>query len=176
MASFQAKIGQKRPRYRENKIIVPIHSYPTRNRKFQKNSKKIQKIKKQHYGFISRQSRSEKAGKERKKNLSFRSVPTRSVIENSKKIAKKIQKTKKQRDGFISCQSRSEKARKERKQKLSFPSIPTQHVIENSKKIAKKFKKLKNSVMASFQSKISRKRPRRRENRNYRSLPFLPNT
>ena len=46
MASFQAKIGLKRPRYRENKIIVPFHSYPTRNRKFQKNSKKIQKIKK----------------------------------------------------------------------------------------------------------------------------------
>ena len=27
------------------KIIVPYHSYPTRNRKLQKNSKKIQKIK-----------------------------------------------------------------------------------------------------------------------------------
>ena len=66
MASFQAKIGLKRPRYRENKIIVPFHSYPTRNRKFQKNSKKIKKIKKQHYGFISRQNWLEMAEIQRK--------------------------------------------------------------------------------------------------------------
>ena len=45
MASFQAKIGWKRPRNRENKIYrsVPFCSYPTRNRKFQKNSKKHSK-------------------------------------------------------------------------------------------------------------------------------------
>ena len=36
MASFKAKIGWKRPRKRENKIIVPFCSYPARNRKFQK--------------------------------------------------------------------------------------------------------------------------------------------
>ena len=66
MASFQAKIGWKRMRKRENKntitalwhpfkpkqvgkgrerekikIIVPLRSYPKRNRKFPKNSKKI---------------------------------------------------------------------------------------------------------------------------------------
>ena len=40
-------------RKREIKIIVPFRSYPMRNRKFQKNSKKIQKIKKYHSGFIS---------------------------------------------------------------------------------------------------------------------------
>ena len=39
------------------KIVVPFRSYPTRNRKFQKNSKKIQKIKIYHYGFISSQNR-----------------------------------------------------------------------------------------------------------------------
>ena len=50
MASFQAKIGWKRPRKRENKNS---RSYTTRNRKFQKNCKKIQKIKKYHYGFLS---------------------------------------------------------------------------------------------------------------------------
>ena len=38
---------------------------PTRNRKFQKNSKQIQKIKKYHYGFISIKNRLEKAKKER---------------------------------------------------------------------------------------------------------------
>ena len=47
-------------------------------------------------------------------------------------------------------------------------------MIENSKKIAKKFKKLKNTIMASFQAKIFWKMPRKRENKNYRLVPFLP--
>ena len=34
------------------KIIVPFRSYQTRKKKFQKNSEKIQKIKKYHYGSI----------------------------------------------------------------------------------------------------------------------------
>ena len=38
MASFQAKTGQDSLRNRKKKIIVPINYYPTRNRKFQKNS------------------------------------------------------------------------------------------------------------------------------------------
>ena len=38
--------------------------YPTWNREFQKNSKKIQKIKKYYYGFISSQKRLEKDEKE----------------------------------------------------------------------------------------------------------------
>ena len=46
MNSVLAKIGWKRMRKREIKIIVPFLSYPTRNRKFQKNSKKIQKTRK----------------------------------------------------------------------------------------------------------------------------------
>ena len=67
MASFQAKIGWKTLRKRENKNFhcVPFCSYPTRNRKFQKNRKKIQKIKKYHYGFISSQNMLENAEKER---------------------------------------------------------------------------------------------------------------
>ena len=68
MASFQDKIGWKTQRKRENKNcrFVLFHSYPTRNRKFQKNSKKIQKVKKHHCGFFSRQNRLENAGKEGK--------------------------------------------------------------------------------------------------------------
>ena len=65
MNSFQAKIGCKQMRKREIKIILPFHSYLRRDRKFQKNGKKIQKIKKYHCGFISSQNRLEKAGKER---------------------------------------------------------------------------------------------------------------
>ena len=67
MASFLAKIGLKRPRKREKIIIiVPFRSHPTLNRKFQKNSKEIQKVKKYHYGLISSQNRLEKDEKDRK--------------------------------------------------------------------------------------------------------------
>ena len=60
MASFQAKIGWKRMRKREKKIIITFRSNPTSNRKFQKNSKKIQKNKKYRYVFFSSQNRFEK--------------------------------------------------------------------------------------------------------------------
>ena len=43
MATFQAKIGWKRPRKRKNKTIASFRPYPNRNRKLQKNSKKIKK-------------------------------------------------------------------------------------------------------------------------------------
>ena len=46
--------------------MVSFCSNPKRNRKFQKNSKKIQKIKKFHYGDISSENRSEKFEKDRK--------------------------------------------------------------------------------------------------------------
>ena len=65
MASFQAKIGWKRSRKRKNKNYrsVPFRSYTTHNRKFQKNRKKIQKIQKCNYGFISGQNKLEKSEK-----------------------------------------------------------------------------------------------------------------
>ena len=47
MAFFQAKIGLKRPRKRENDnySFVSFRSNPTLNRKFQKNSQKFKKLK-----------------------------------------------------------------------------------------------------------------------------------
>ena len=57
---------------------------------------------------------------------------------------------------------------------MSFRFVPTQRVIEPSKKIAKNLKKLKNPVMASFQAKICWKRLKKRENKNYRFILFLP--
>ena len=45
MNTFLAEIGWKRMRKREIKIIVPFLSYPTCNRKFQKNRKKFKKLK-----------------------------------------------------------------------------------------------------------------------------------
>ena len=56
---------------------------------------------------------------------------------------------------------------------VPFRSVPTRRVIENSKKIAKKIKQLKNIIMASFPEIIGQKRPRNRENKIYRSVPFL---
>ena len=46
MNTFQAKIGWKRMRQRKIKIFVPFRSYLARNTKFQKNSQKIENIKK----------------------------------------------------------------------------------------------------------------------------------
>ena len=57
---------------------------------------------------------------------------------------------------------------------VPFCSVPARYVIENSKQIAKEFKNLKkNTVVASFQAKIGWKRLRKRENKNYHSIPFL---
>ena len=76
------------------KITVLFRPFPYRNIKFQKNCKKIHKIKKHLYGFISSQYRMEKVEKEREQKLSLRFVLTRRVIENSKKIEKKFRKFK----------------------------------------------------------------------------------
>ena len=65
------------------------------------------------------------------------------------------------------------KSEEERKEKLSFRSVPTRCIMENSKEIAKKLKILKKIIMASFQAKIGWKMVRKRENKNYRSFPFL---
>ena len=66
MASFQAKIGCKRPRMRENKNYPSVSFLPDAWQKILKKGKKIEKNKKYHFGFILSQSRLEKAGKERK--------------------------------------------------------------------------------------------------------------
>ena len=47
-------------------IIISFNFYPMRNRKYQKNIEKIQKIKKYHYRFFSSQNSLEKEKKERK--------------------------------------------------------------------------------------------------------------
>ena len=63
---FKQKQAGKGCEREKIKIIPPFHSYPRRERKFQKNGKKIQKIKKYHCGFILIQNKLKKAGKERK--------------------------------------------------------------------------------------------------------------
>ena len=67
MASFQAKIGWKRPRKRKNKNSLSVPFLPRQvieNSK--KREKKNQKIQKYHCGFIPSQNRLEKAEEWRK--------------------------------------------------------------------------------------------------------------
>ena len=66
MASFQAKIGWKRLRKREKNNYRSVLFLPDAKQKIPKNSNKIQKVKKYHYGLISSQNRLEKDEKERK--------------------------------------------------------------------------------------------------------------
>ena len=70
---------------------------------------------------------------------------------------------------------RGKTLRKREKKKLSFRSDPTRRVIENSKKIAKKIRKFKNTIVASFQAIIGWNRLKKRENKNYSSVPFCSN-
>ena len=101
-------------------------------------------------------------------------MPTRPIIENSKKIAKKFKKL--ENTIIVSFQAKigQERLRKNGKKK-SFLYIPTRLVIENSKKIAKKFKKSENTIMASFRTKLGWETLRKRENKKNRSHVFLPN-
>ena len=57
----------------------------------------------------------ERPRKREKKKKSFRRVPTRPVIENSKKKSKKIQKIKKHHYDFLSSQNKLGKPEKEKK-------------------------------------------------------------
>ena len=68
MNSFQAKIGWKKMRKRETKIIVPFRSVPTLCviEKSKQIAKKLKKLKKYHCGFISSKNRQENAVKQRK--------------------------------------------------------------------------------------------------------------
>ena len=75
MASFQAKTGGDRLRVtQKKKVVVLIHSNPTRNREIQKNSKKYKKLRK-----IIMASFQAKTGRDRlrviPKQKSYRSDP-----------------------------------------------------------------------------------------------------
>ena len=113
MASFQAKIGWKTLRKRENKNYISFTFLPDGLEKIPKKLKKIKKI--YHYSLFSSQNRLKKAEKERKGKLSFRLAPTRRVIENYKKIVKKLKKLKKIAFWLLFKPKLDGKAEKERK-------------------------------------------------------------
>ena len=63
---FKQKLVKMAEKETKMQIIVSFNSYPMRNRKFQTNNKKIQKIIKYYYGFISSQNKEGNADKWRK--------------------------------------------------------------------------------------------------------------
>ena len=100
MKSFQAKIGQRKPRKRENKnsLSVPFRSYSMHNGKFQRNSKKIKNIKKKSlwHDFKPKQ-----VGKFCQREKIKILVPFRSYPKRNRKYHKNIKKFKKYHYGFI---------------------------------------------------------------------------
>ena len=66
MPSFQAKIGLKRPRKRENNNYRSVPFLPDAKQKIPKKQQKIQKNKKYSYVFFSSQNRFGKDEKGRK--------------------------------------------------------------------------------------------------------------
>ena len=142
MATFQAKIGWKWMRKRENKNCHYISFLPEAllkiARKQQKNSKKTKIY---HYAFISSENRLENAKKERIIKLSFRFIPIRLEIENSKKIAKKFKNFKNAIMASFQVKTGWKRPRR-RKNKYSrtIPFLP-----EAKQKIQKKQKKIQRS-------------------------------
>ena len=161
MASFQAKMGRDRLRMREKKIIVPIHSNPTRNWELKKKQRKNGKNWKTSLWLLFMPKRVG-SGREREKKkvlVLISSYPIRN-IEFPKKF-KIIKKIKKDYYGFFSSQTGPGHVETERRKKIIVPinSKPTRN-IEFQKQIAKKFK---NINMTSFKAKTGRERPRMRE-------------
>ena len=78
-------------------------------------------------------------GKRENKKLSFRFVPTRCVIENSKKITKKFKKLKNTIMNSFQAKIGWKMMGKRENKKLSFRFVSTRCVIENFEKIAKIF-------------------------------------
>ena len=100
----------------KKKISFWVRSNPTRSRKFQKNSIKIQKTKKHHSNFISSQNEMGKVEYGKKKfSFPVRSYPT--WFRKFQKNSLKFQKIKKHHSLFISSQNGMGEAENEKKKK-----------------------------------------------------------
>ena len=143
-------------REREKKKIFPIRSYLTQARAFRKKEI-VKKLKKYHSTFISSQTRSGQAEKE-KKQISFRSIPNRPGLEHSqKKLAKKF---KKLRNIILTLFLVKSAGTREKKKKKSFWSVSTRTGLEHSQK---KNKKIKNIIRALFLSEPCWDKSRKRK-------------
>ena len=115
MLLFKQKLVGKGQEREKIKIIVSFRSYPMRNRKFQTNSKNIQKIRRIPFWLHLKQKQVEKCQERDKLKIIvlFRSCTTH--IRKFQKNSKKIQKIIKYYYVFISSQNNGENTEKERK-------------------------------------------------------------
>ena len=143
-----------------------------RNRKFQKNNKKIKKLKNTNKNSFQTKIGWKKMRKrETKIIVPVCSVPTLCVIENSIKILKNSKKIKYDNGSFQAKIGRKRMRNMENKNYRFVSFLP-----DAQKKIPKKNKKLKNTIVDSFQTKIDWRRMRKRENKNYTSVTVLSDT
>ena len=141
-------------REREKKIFVrnSVHTRP-RQEHFEKDSKKIQKIKKPPSGNISSQNgmrQAEKGTRKIQSRIPFVLDPVKKIL---KKIAKNFKNFKKPLFGIISSQNGMRQAEKETKKFQSRIPFTLDPVKKIRKKVAKKFKIIKNLFPALFLAK-----------------------
>ena len=139
----------------------------------------MQKIKKHHYGFISRQNGTGQVKCDIKKKC-YHSDPFQQDLElripkksqkNAKK--KKIIKIKKHHCGFISSQNRMGQVESDTKKKKVIVPIHSNPIrTREFPKNSKKCKNLGNIIMASFQAKTIWDKLRMIQKKCYRSDPF----
>ena len=110
MASFQAKIGWKRRKNRENKNCLSVPFVLDGKFKIPEKVKKKKKKMPLSLHFKPKQVGKGREIEKIKNGVPFRSHPTR-----NRKFQKKQQKIKKPCYGFFSGQNRMEKAEKQRK-------------------------------------------------------------
>ena len=125
--------------WEKKKILVLIHSNPTRNRDFRKIAKKIQKTKKYHCGSFSSETGRDRVRMREKKNGSYQFLAN-PEYRIPKKIAKKFIKLKTS-IWLLLKPKRDGTGWEWEKKKKSFQSIQTRPEIGNSKKNSKKIKK-----------------------------------
>ena len=111
---MQKQVGKGQEREKKK---LSFHSIPTQREieNSKKIVKKLKKVKKYHYGFISSQKSVGKGGERDKIKIivTFRSYPTRNL--KFQKNCNKIQKIKIYHYGFISSKNMLEKVEKEKK-------------------------------------------------------------
>ena len=115
MASFQAKIGWKRGRKRENKNCISIPFLPDGKYKIPKKEKKNKKIKKIPIWLNFMPKQVGKCRERVKIKTVFLFPSDRTGNRKFQKKIRKFKKTKKYQCGFISTQNKLEKAEKENK-------------------------------------------------------------
>ena len=133
-----------------------MSSYLTCNRKFQKKQqKKFKKLENTTKAYFQAKISWKRPRKRENKNKkSFRCVPTRPVIENSKKNTKKFKKLENTIIASFHAKISQKRPKKSENKSLKklFRWVPTRPVIENFKKNSKKIQKIRKYRHSFFSS------------------------